>query len=374
MNRDVSMRMRATALAACAAGLLAAPAAHGAERVIVDLPRESPVSVWNRIAVFSRWDPSIKQWRLTISRNGGAPERLPVPPRTIAFDADIGPDADGKNAAIVYSRCRREYPDIYGCAVYRVRLKDKSRKESRISSIDGGTTSEYLPTIWKKRIGFVRSRDGDPTIEQNVYTRLLNTSGAKTQRSTGGPIRFCKDDGTCTESSNRNIAQVELYGTKIAVRAVYSLPADFGLGADDVRLNDVEDQGAKLIARQSIGSVGGARWVGLTFDRGKLYWARTCRLDIRVCAPEVSGAYRYDTKKRTYALAGFQRALQGFAYAGGGRALEVRELPDAAANTCSRFPQTADPPPCPLILTDPMTFASAAAPKSLGPVLPPSGT
>ena len=116
------MTPNALVIAVAVAVGLTAPAIASAETTITSVERPTEIRSWKGIGAFSVYDKSAGVYRLAITRVGGAPQILPVAPRSVAFDADVGPDTKG-GAAIVYSRCEQE-PDRSGstrkdCDIYR---------------------------------------------------------------------------------------------------------------------------------------------------------------------------------------------------------------------------------------------------------------
>lgn len=83
--------------------------------------------------------------------------------RPVPFDADVGPDSNGR-AAVVYSRCRRETSVVStfsslpqwrfarGCDLYRLSLI--SGQEQRLTQFSRLRTSETLPTLWRSNVAF----------------------------------------------------------------------------------------------------------------------------------------------------------------------------------------------------------------------------
>src|SRR5687768_741346 len=83
------------------------PAADAAaDEVIATTARPTPVSAHAGRIVWSTYDPAERAFFLAQSF-GGVTSRVPVRPRTVPFDADLGPDVNGETVA-AYSRCARE--------------------------------------------------------------------------------------------------------------------------------------------------------------------------------------------------------------------------------------------------------------------------
>ena len=105
-----------------------------------------------------------------MQRLHGVTSRLLVDPRSVPFDVDLGPDADGKPVA-AYSRCRRDpgrrdprtgnilaqlpaWSTGRGCDVYMFSFE--TGKEVRVGGVSSRGASEFLPTVWTDRIAFAR--------------------------------------------------------------------------------------------------------------------------------------------------------------------------------------------------------------------------
>jgi len=170
--------MRGTALNAqksCFVGQMrvllftALPAGAEADDLIAAVARPTPVSAFDGRIVWSDYDPLSQRYFLT-QRVDGVTSRLPLEPRSVPFDVDLGPDADGK-AVAAYSRCRRDppvrdprlanalaqLPDWSRgrrCDVYMYSFDQAREVRVRFTSTQGA--SEYLPTVWTDRIAFAR--------------------------------------------------------------------------------------------------------------------------------------------------------------------------------------------------------------------------
>ena len=114
-------------------------------------PRPTPLTWYRSWAAYSVYDGS--RYRLTLLSDEGATLQPAVKPRSVPFDADLGPGPSGALAA-VYSRCRVEpRPDRAGrdCRVYR--FDTATGRETRVR----GTGAEaFLPAIDGSAIAFAR--------------------------------------------------------------------------------------------------------------------------------------------------------------------------------------------------------------------------
>ena len=195
------MRSLAALTCAVAVAVLAVPAVAHAEYTVAETTRPTPVSAYAGSLIWSRYDTALAAYRLMqthASPAGAQTTALPVPPRAVPFDADIGPAADGA-PTVVYSRCTTE-PQLAGtalpgpaglpvwgtgrgCDVYRYRLG--AATETRDSEVSTAAASEFLPTLWRSRLGFARryeARKGTRGVYPYVYVR-----GIRTERQPGGP-------------------------------------------------------------------------------------------------------------------------------------------------------------------------------------------
>jgi hypothetical protein len=148
--------MKTFALALLLAALAAAPA-HASDTVVATVAKSTTIDAYGGRAVWSTWDPAISAYRLTVY-NAGRIRTLPVPPNVEPFEVDLGPGPRGGTVAI-YTRCRLAV-DIAvdregrrGCDLYLYRFTTgRETKLTRPST----SVDEHWPTIWGKRIAFVR--------------------------------------------------------------------------------------------------------------------------------------------------------------------------------------------------------------------------
>ena len=183
------------------------PGIARADEVIATVARPTPVATLDDRIVWSDYDPATKRYHLT-QRLAGVTTRLPVAPRSVPFDLDLGPDVDGKPVA-AYSRCRREPPPRSpprgaiaqmpewrlgrGCDLYLFSFQEQREVLVRFASSHGA--SEFLPTVWTDRIAFARRyerRKGRAGRRAYLYARpntLFTTQGRRghTRRLPGGP-------------------------------------------------------------------------------------------------------------------------------------------------------------------------------------------
>lgn len=166
-------RMRRSSLWFCLGALLAA-AAIGSDRVAAQAPerelavesKQTALSAYGGRVVWSSYDAAGKRFHLK-TFDGVSTSVLPVAPRRVPFDVDLGPASDGRTVA-VYSRCREDprfvfddplllsYREGSGCAVFRY---DFARsREQRLNRVSAPKGSEFLPSIFGSTIAFARKR------------------------------------------------------------------------------------------------------------------------------------------------------------------------------------------------------------------------
>src|SRR4051794_23665402 len=169
--------LRAVALAALVAALPTSPA-HAASTTIAAEPRATPVAAWAGTIAWSSFDPATNDYHLVVSRNGAAPQRVPVAPSANAFDVDLGTNRSGSTYA-VYSRCvtpaTTSRPPT-GCDLYRLSLS--SGVEQRLDSLSSPTWDERDPTIFAGQIAFVRN-ETHGRVNEDVVRVGNTTSGAR---------------------------------------------------------------------------------------------------------------------------------------------------------------------------------------------------
>jgi hypothetical protein len=199
--------IRVSGLALLAVTYLVLPVPAKADEVIATLARPTPVAAHDGRVVWSHYDPASGRYHLT-QRHDGVTTRLPVTPRTVPFDVDLGPDVDGKTVA-AYSRCHRDPPPRSpprgaiaqlpewrrgrGCDIYLYSFEQEREVRVRFASSRGA--SEFLPTVWTDRIAFARvyeRRRGSAGRRAYLYVRpntLFTSQGRRghTRRLPAGP-------------------------------------------------------------------------------------------------------------------------------------------------------------------------------------------
>lgn len=176
-------------------GALLLPAAAAADATIAEPAGPSKVSTHAGVTAYSVRGTD-GRWRLVHDTNtDGRAQQVPIAPRGVPFDVDLGPGTDGQVLA-VYSRCEQEpqmdrrstgpapaWATARGCDLYRYDFR--SQREVRL---DGPSTfdTEVLPTIWRDRVGFVRIYQGREGLRGRAPYVYVRETGRRSQRQPGG--------------------------------------------------------------------------------------------------------------------------------------------------------------------------------------------
>jgi hypothetical protein len=176
--------------------------AQSSDVVLAPAPDSSAITAYGGEVVLSRRDPQTGNWAL-VRWHEGVADVLPVAQRSVPFDADAGPDRDGK-PVVVYSRCRREptltagvspTPDwqtARGCDVYELALTG-TPTERKLTAVSSAGQSETTPSTWRGGVAFVRHVDG-----AFVPKVLYLAPGAKRLRTLGhGSVQVCSEKALC---------------------------------------------------------------------------------------------------------------------------------------------------------------------------------
>jgi len=248
--------------------LLALPAVARADFTVASVQRPTPVSGYQGRLVWSQFDPAIAGYRLFeahASPNGQVTTQLPVAPRSVPFDADVGPGADGA-PTVVYSRCATEprlgadqlplWASGRGCDVYRLALG--ATAESRVAGVSTGDASEFLPSIWRNRVAFGRvyeQRAGTRGIYPYVYVRGSGSS----ERQAGG-LRG--------ETGLPGPTSLDLAGIRLALTWGATVNGDY---RSDARLDNTT--GTHMLLEFTTGQGRGERVVNAFAFAGRVWWA-----------------------------------------------------------------------------------------------------
>lgn len=303
-HRLITLLLTAALLAAVPAAAQATPIARPGASTDV---REHQGTI-----VFSRYDAAAGTYRLAIRRPGAQPEDVPgVAPADRTFEADIGPDSNGK-PQLIYQRCD-ETCDLFVYSLVR------GTGERPVRNANDPASDDVAPTLWKGRIAWARIYGEQRDRKVVVYTKRLTAPRSRpSTRLPGVPQRRCGDidRDRCGRTLGRAVDALELWGDNLAQVVSYECNGCAGIAQTEMRLVDVEDRDARQIARQTVG-LSGQQYVGPSFFAGRLAWYKACLGDPEGCKGDRHGPFRVriSTGERTKGEAGPAR-VDGFADTG----------------------------------------------------------
>ena len=320
---------RALLAAPLVLGLVVSGPASAESTVVAELQRPSTIRSHAGIQVFSAFEDGA--YRLAILRADRV-ELVPVSPSQAPFDADIGPDRNGR-PQLVYSRCATEGR---GCDLFVFPLAGGGT-ERPVRGANTAAADEFAPTLWKGRIVFARKlRGGDRPV---VYTRELGTPRSRpSTRLPGIPRR----------TRTRGVIELELYGRHLAQIVFFA-------GQTEVRLVDVSDRRVRRLAHTGVGE-GGQYFGGIGFAGGHLAWVSSWVGGGGAVTP---GIYRHRLSTGELARSGFPRIaggpIVGLALfgAGGAYIIDAQPQSDGCGETLGDVPA---PRPCQLIRSETLPF------------------
>ena len=247
----------AVVIALVTATLVAPPPARAAE-VVAEPIRPTAVAAHGDRLAWSQFDRATGDYRL-MTRFAGATSAVPVAGRAVPFDVDLGPDAEGAVVA-VYSRCRveprRGVPRVRawrsgtpqwstgrGCDLFAFSFA--TGRETRLGSPSTAGASEFLPTIWRKRVAFARvyeRRGGAAGRRAHLYSRALDAGASSRGLAEPPRARGAVEPGP---------SSMDLRGGRVAV-AWETFRRDEPISEIDVL--SVEG-GRRLVDRESSGEI-----------------------------------------------------------------------------------------------------------------------
>jgi hypothetical protein len=288
LSRPASLRGRraalALALAALAGAALAPAAANAAPTTISTELQATQVAAWAGTVVWSTFDATTNDYHLVVSRNGGAPERLPVAPAANAFDVDLGTNRSGSTYA-VYSRCTTPAtPNTVpkDCDLYRLSIA--SGVETKLTTLSSPTWDEREPTIFRGEIAFIRNETHGGNNEDvlrigNTTSGSQGTTALVVRNRLGGSLQDPELSASRLAyiQSNRNgtvrdihVRTLKAGGSDKRVYRARSGGANFA----NITGPSLSDTAASFFwARTNDGSETGNRVVRYTISSGKLAYA-----------------------------------------------------------------------------------------------------
>lgn len=166
----------------------ALPAVAGADSMLLQMPRTSPVSAYKGTIAWSRYDPIKNQYRLMLTTTKTGKTTQPnVAWRFQPFDVTLGPDSNGKTVAL-YSRCTTSAST--GCDAWRYNLS--SKKEEKLG-FNSDEDDEGWPSQWYDQFAWVEVRGYGTAYQQDADSRCDRPLSKKVE----GNVMKLNAHGTC---------------------------------------------------------------------------------------------------------------------------------------------------------------------------------
>jgi hypothetical protein len=246
--------------------------------------------------VFSQRDASTGEWRLMTHHAGTGTLPVPIRPSERPFDADIGPDSNGR-PQLIYTRCDET------CDLFVSSLANDTG-ERAVRNANDPEHHDVHPTLWRGRIAWARIYGEQIDRKVVVYTKALTAPRSRpSTRLPGVPSRG---------STARSVDSLELWGDNLAQVVGYGCGGCSGISQTELRLVRVSDRNASQIAFQVVG-LSGQQLVGPSFANGWLSWYRACLGDPSACQGGRANPWRYNLRLRRWAKgAGGPIRVDGF--------------------------------------------------------------
>jgi hypothetical protein len=254
--------------------------------------------------VFSQFDGASGLWYLAMRRAGAADvERVAVAPSVTRFEADIGPDTEGR-PALIYQRCSGTPIVPTGCDLFVYSLAGATG-ERAVRNANDPNLNDVQPTLWRGRIAWTRVYGSGKNANPVVYTKTLTAPRSRpSTRLPGVPRRRCAEPGilgpgrVCESTTDRFVTALELWRDNLAMIVRYACRGCSGIVSLEVRLDDVTDGTATRVAALASGLAG--QWlVGPSVFAGRLAWYKACYYAEPACKTTV-GPVRYTLATRRY--------------------------------------------------------------------------
>jgi hypothetical protein len=277
----------AAAASASALLLVTAAAPALADETIATVGAPTPIGAYGGRLAWSAFDPALGKYRL-MTEVGGTISTVPVAPRGVAFDVDLGPDRSGATIA-VYSRCKREpgrrdpaisnavaqladWSSGRGCDAFRFDFA--SGRERKVASASTRAASEFLPTVWRTRIAFARvyeRRRGRAGDRAYLYARPLEGRGRTRRLPVGARSkqRFCSaKPRRCRLKLEPGPTALDLAGRRLA------FGWDSGGPSSAVYLDTLRSKRTdkRLVSRVASGEIQAEEILSPQVVDGQLFW------------------------------------------------------------------------------------------------------
>lgn len=294
--------------------------------------------------VFSRWTGGayvLSTWHAGVVRD------LPVAPQAEPFDVDAGPDSDGRPSAIV-SLCHGS------CDLYVIGF-DPGDRLRPVRNANTTGHDETDPSVFDGRLVFVRDDGGESVVPYAKH--ILWPRSRPSERLAGLPARRCGASvgPRCRPIERRDVKQMELWGRWVGQSWTYEAAGFGGFRQNEIRLTNLDRSDTRQVAFMTTG-LGGQRYLGPSFGRGRLAFFRACGGDPAGCLTTrtASGAIRYRISNGAYDIARANRDWWGWAYDG-----DAYHVP--ADVTCAEEPGFGPTPACAIYRERSPAFTPVAA-------------
>jgi hypothetical protein len=269
--------------------VMAAPAGALADDTIATVARPTPISADDGRIAWSSYDPATSRFSL-MTNSAGVTSTVPVKARTVPFDVDLGPARNG-HAVAAYSRCRKDPPRRdpaianaiaqmpdwargRGCDLYQFDFV--TGRESRIAAANSAHASEFLPSVWKGQVVFVRvydERRWPKSMRPYPYLRSLTGSGTS-RRLPGGSrseLRFCTGKPMrCRLKVEPGATAMDLWGRRLAFGwdSGDEVSATTALYLETINAHSTQRQ---RLVRGSSGNIQGREIVSAAIGAGRVF-------------------------------------------------------------------------------------------------------